>query len=114
MGLELKVIGKSHDLINGGRAIRFHAIVAGKKYPAFVIRYDNSIYGFMNQCPHVPVELDWLEGLFFDASAKYLICSNHGALFSPESGKCLEGPCNGTSLKKVAVFEKEGNIFTVP
>jgi nitrite reductase/ring-hydroxylating ferredoxin subunit len=59
----------------------------------------------------VPAELDWQSGQFFDDSKIYLICSIHGALYSPESGRCLGGRCQGVGLKAIAVIEIDGNIF---
>jgi nitrite reductase/ring-hydroxylating ferredoxin subunit len=68
----------------------------------------------MNRCGHVPVELDWQHGEFFDTSKLYLICATHGALYSPESGHCLGGRCNGKGLEPVTVIERNGKIFLTP
>ena len=57
------------------------------------------------------IELDWQEGKFFDLSGLYLICSTHGAMYSPESGRCLGGRCNGKGLTPLAVSEHDGNIY---
>ena len=57
------------------------------------------------------VELDWMEGEFFDDSGLYLICSTHGATYAPESGFCVAGPCRGQSLQELAVEERNGNIY---
>jgi nitrite reductase/ring-hydroxylating ferredoxin subunit len=59
----------------------------------------------------VPVELDWQAGEFFDHSKLYLICSVHGALYSPVSGHCLSGRCHGKDLKSLTVCEIEGQVF---
>jgi nitrite reductase/ring-hydroxylating ferredoxin subunit len=65
----------------------------------------------LNECGHVPAELDWLPGEFFDDSKLYLICSIHGALYAPDTGRCLGGRCQGRGLKPLAMREIDGQIF---
>jgi hypothetical protein len=65
----------------------------------------------LNECGHVPAELDWLPGEFFDDSKLYLICSIHGALYAPDTGRCLGGRCQGRGLKPLAMHEIDGQIF---
>jgi nitrite reductase/ring-hydroxylating ferredoxin subunit len=40
-----------------------------------------------------------------------LICSNHGAIFLPESGRCIGGPCNGRNLVVLPVEERDGKVI---
>jgi len=40
-----------------------------------------------------------------------LICSIHGALYAPDSGRCLGGRCQGKGLKALAVSEIDDKIF---
>jgi nitrite reductase/ring-hydroxylating ferredoxin subunit len=79
--------------------------------PAFVIRYHGKVYAYLNRCAHMGVELDWMEGEFFDDSGLYLICSTHGAIYAPQSGLCIGGPCRGKSLQYLETEEHDGNIF---
>ena len=65
----------------------------------------------LNECGHVPAELDWMPGEFFDHSKLYLICSIHGALYAPDSGQCLGGPCRGNGLRPLMVREADGMIW---
>ena len=60
---------------------------------------------------HVWVELDWVEGEFFDPSKLYLVCATHGAAYLPESGRCIAGPCSGRGLTPLRVTEADGNVF---
>jgi nitrite reductase/ring-hydroxylating ferredoxin subunit len=83
----------------------------GQKQQAFIVRFDGVPRAYLNQCGHVPVELDWLEGEFFDDSRLYLICSTHGALYDPASGRCVGGRCAGRGLKPLPVVEREGLIY---
>jgi protease-4 len=40
-----------------------------------------------------------------------LACSTHGAIFEPDTGKCVAGPCRGASLEPMQVREREGQVF---
>lgn len=93
-------------LEDGGRGVRFEVLVGGRRTPAFVIRYDGQVYGYLNQCAHVPMELDWSEGQFFEASGLYLMCATHGATYEPDTGHCVGGPCRGGALQPVRVEER--------
>lgn len=104
----------SASLADGGKGVRFPVTAGGEDRTGFVIRYGNKIYGYLNRCAHVPIELDWNEGDFFESSGTYLMCSTHGALYVPESGRCAGGPCRGGSLRPIAVFEKGDQIFWCP
>jgi phosphoglycolate phosphatase len=77
---------------------------------AFVIRFDGQVKGYINECRHLPTELDWNFGHFLDADKEHLVCATHGALYDPLSGLCIAGPCRGRSLEAVAVVEIDGKI----
>ncbi len=102
------------QLPEGGAGVRFDVIGPLGKATAFVVRYEGKVLGFLNQCRHVPAELDWVPGQFFDDSGLYLVCATHGALYEPHSGYCLSGPCKGKSLYPIAVEEREGQVFWIP
>ncbi len=103
-----RVICHSSELLNGGRGIRFQVRRHGEIAPAFVIRFDDKVYAYLNRCAHRALELDWAEGEFFDAFGEHLICAAHGARFAPASGACVGGPCHGAGLVKLMVTEGNG------
>jgi nitrite reductase/ring-hydroxylating ferredoxin subunit len=113
MGNERQVICDSGALAEGGLGIRFKLTQGGQVRSAFVVRFGGKPRAYLNQCGHVPVELDWQQGAFFDTDGAYLICSTHGALYSPESGRCITGRCNGKGLTPVEVVEEDNRIFLV-
>ncbi|MCK6391149.1 MAG: Rieske 2Fe-2S domain-containing protein [Azonexus sp.] len=76
-----------------------------------MIRYRGQIHAYLNECGHVPAELDWQHGQFFDDSKLYLICAIHGALYAPDTGRCLGGRCQGRGLKPLPVCEVDGSVF---
>lgn len=108
-----RLICASDELVEGGRGIRFSVDRHGVSEPAFVVRFRGRVYAYLNRCAHVPIEMDWQQGEFFDFSGLYLICATHGALYAPESGRCLGGRCEGRALVGVSVIEEGGGIFLI-
>ncbi|AQV94952.1 MULTISPECIES: Rieske (2Fe-2S) protein [Cupriavidus] len=102
------------DLEEGGPGVRFSVALDRREIGAFVVRFDGAAHGYLNQCAHVPMELDWQEGRFFDASGLYLMCATHGAVYAPDSGECVGGPCRGASLAKLRIEEREGQVYWLP
>ena len=97
-------------LVDAGLGVRFEVEYFGEPAPAFVIRKNGRVHGYLNRCAHVGVELDWQPGRFFDADGMVLLCSTHGALYDPASGACRGGPCRGGGLIPVAVEEIDGAV----
>jgi nitrite reductase/ring-hydroxylating ferredoxin subunit len=106
-----RLICLATDLVDRGRGVRFEIERHGTRVPAFAVRYGGKVYGYLNRCAHVPVELDWQPGEFFDDTGMHLVCATHGALYSPASGACLGGRCNGSGLCPVSVLERDGQVF---
>jgi nitrite reductase/ring-hydroxylating ferredoxin subunit len=101
-------------LEEGGMGVRFPLTAGSEDRTGFVVRYGGIVRGFLNRCAHVPIELDWNEGQFFESSGLYLMCSTHGAIYDPETGRCAGGPCRGGSLRPIAVVEHGGKIYWQP
>ena len=58
----------------------------------FITQLDGSFYAYQNVCPHLQVELEFLENQFLDQDQEFIQCSTHGALFEVETGLCISGP----------------------
>ena len=101
-------------LAEGGKGIRFPVCAGGENTTGFVVRYGGKAYGYLNRCAHVPIELDWAEGEFFESSGLYIMCSTHGAIYMPENGQCAGGPCRGGRLRPIPVSEHDENIYWQP
>jgi nitrite reductase/ring-hydroxylating ferredoxin subunit len=108
------LIGRSDELAERGIALTFPVGIEHGQAMAFAVRFDGRVHAYVNRCAHVPVELDWQPGRFFDLTRLYLICSTHGAVYSPETGVCVDGPCHGRKLQKLEVFESAGLIYWRP
>lgn len=91
--------------------MRFEVVWRGAVEPAFAVRYRGNVRAFLNRCAHVPVELDWERGNFFDLTKHYLVCAVHGAHYEPVSGRCALGPCRGASLVVLAAHERDGKVY---
>jgi len=66
---------------------------------------------YLNQCPHTGVNLNWQVDQCFDSTEQYLSCSMHGALFRPDDGVCIYGPCVGKALKPITLEIEADDIF---
>ncbi len=100
----------SHELHEKSLGLRFALPQLGEFASGFVVRYHGKAHAYVNQCAHVPVELDWNQGEFFTVSKDYLICATHGAHYAPDTGYCVMGPCKGKSLRALPVTEKNQQI----
>ena len=104
----------SDAVLEGGKGVRFAVNAGGADGTGFVVRYNGAAYAYLNRCAHVPIELDWAEGEFFESSGLYLMCATHGAIYVPESGLCAGGPCKGGRLRPIGVVERDQQIFWQP
>ena len=87
------------------------AVVDGKQRNIFVARRGDMAYAYLNWCPHNQVLIDQIPGQFFNEDKSLIQCSKHGALFRVEDGFCVDGPCEGESLKALACEARKGVIF---
>lgn len=67
----------------------------------FVVRKEGVLAAYRNSCPHTGAPLEWQPDQFLDLDNSYIQCAIHGALFRPEDGYCLRGPCVGASLESL-------------
>lgn len=108
-----RLICRSAELAEAAAGVRFDVELEGRVEPAFAIRWRGRARAYLNRCGHIPVELDYLPGRFFDIGNEYLVCATHGALYDPASGACLGGRCNGIGLTAIPVIERDGGVYLV-
>jgi nitrite reductase/ring-hydroxylating ferredoxin subunit len=70
----------------------------GRPREGLVVKWQGVYHAYENACPHVGTPLDWDANQFFEEDGRYLICSTHGAIFAPDTGLCLGGPCKDDHL----------------
>ncbi|MBE2259439.1 MAG: Rieske 2Fe-2S domain-containing protein [Candidatus Accumulibacter sp.] len=114
MAADARLICSSGELVDGGPGVRFTVHRHDGDEQAFAVRFRGRAAAYINRCGHVPIELDWQPGQFFDDSKLYLICATHGALYSPKDGRCLGGRCQGRGLTPLVVEERDGAIYFIP
>lgn len=90
----------------------FDVTVPGSAQPVrlFVVRKGDVLAAYRNSCPHTGAPLEWLPDQFLDLDNSFIQCAIHGALFRPEDGYCLRGPCAGRSLEALALVLEDGML----
>jgi len=82
----------------------------GKRCYLMLFAQAGEILAYHNVCPHQGRSLNYAPDRFlFDPNGQ-LVCPHHGALFDIRSGICLQGPCKGAALGKVAVSVEDGQV----
>lgn len=79
----------------------------------FAVRRGQSLYAYVNRCPHIGTPLDWRPDAFLDREGRAIVCATHGARFRVEDGVCLAGPCVGDQLTPLPL-ERRGDAFYAP
>lgn len=67
-------------------------------FSGFIVRKNGRIFAYANICPHRRHQLELEPHAFLVDGGNLIRCTSHGALFCPETGLCLVGPCVGRSL----------------
>jgi len=104
----------SNELEERGRAHSFDVLQYSQPARAFALRFEGQVVAYLNRCAHVPTEMDWQEGEFLDSDKQYIMCSIHGAVYDPLSGRCVTGMCGRIGLTKIEVQEREGQVYWYP
>ncbi len=78
-----------------------------------VVKKEGQIYGYVNLCPHWGTPLEIVPGNFLTRDKKFLFCATHGAKFRMDDGYCVDGPCEGDSMRKVELQIENGSISLI-
>jgi nitrite reductase/ring-hydroxylating ferredoxin subunit len=84
----------------------------GAAFRGFVVRRGDAVTGFIDSCPHVGAPLALTPTAYLTRNGDHVICASHGALFRPDDGLCIAGPCVGRSLRPWPVALDEGWVRT--
>jgi nitrite reductase/ring-hydroxylating ferredoxin subunit len=104
----------SAALEESGKAVVFDVLLWRRPARAFALRFEARLVAYLNRCAHVPTEMDWRPGEFLDDERRFIVCSMHGAVSEPTTGRCIAGPCAGARLMKIEVVEREGQVYWLP
>lgn len=88
----------------------FKTKVRGKVFQGFVVKKGGKYYAYQNLCMHLPITLDLNDDDFFTYDKAHLQCHMHGAMYVVETGVCIAGPCEGTTLVSLEVLEEETRL----
>jgi nitrite reductase/ring-hydroxylating ferredoxin subunit len=114
LNLAPQLLCEASALEECGDAVTFEVLEDGRSVPAFAVRYDNVAVAYLNRCAHIPAEMDWQPGKFWDMDKRFIICSVHGALYDPPNGECVSGPCPGAHLQSITLSEQDGQVYWYP
>jgi len=104
----------SSELEERGNALVFDVLHFRQAARAFVLRFDGQVVAYLNRCLHVPTEMDWQPGEFLDSGKEFIMCSIHGAVYHPLTGRCAGGPCGRAGLTVIDVDERDGKVYWYP
>ena len=104
----------SDDLQERGKAITFDVLHFHEPARAFALRFEGRVVAYLNRCVHVPTEMDWQDGEFLDMDKQFIMCSIHGAVYEPDTGRCAGGPCGRGKLTPLQVEESDGRVYWYP
>ena len=67
-------------------------------FQGFVVRQGEAVFGWLDRCPHLGLPLTLGDDRYLAEGGDRILCCSHGALFQPEDGLCIAGPCEGRGL----------------
>ena len=109
-----KPLCASDDLLERGQAFVFDVLHFREPARGFALRFDGQVVAYLNRCLHVPTEMDWQHGEFLDGDKEFIMCSIHGAVYEPLSGRCAGGPCGRGTLTALDIRERAGQVYWYP
>jgi nitrite reductase/ring-hydroxylating ferredoxin subunit len=105
-----KLVGSVGELAHG-TSKKFTLRRGSRELEALLVNYDGHLFAYINRCPHTGITLDWVNNQFFSVDHRYLMCATHGAVFEPQTGECIWGPCVGLSLQSIPIEIEDGRVY---
>lgn len=96
-----------------GQSKGFKVYHGGEMLDGFLVREGDTVYAYINSCPHTGAPLDWTPDQFLDVPGRLIQCAIHGAQFDIHSGLCVQGPCINRYLQAVPVVVRDGTVYLV-
>lgn len=80
----------------------------------FVVKFKGEFYAWRNACPHVNnAPMAWRKDAYMDAKKQHVACHAHGALFEPDTGMCIQGPCLGKALESIPIYVNQAGMVSI-
>jgi nitrite reductase/ring-hydroxylating ferredoxin subunit len=100
--------------VGAARLVRLKADKFGRPRSAIVLcDATETLHAYLNECRHLPIPLDAGSGQVWNIERTHLLCSTHGAMYRPDDGLCVAGPCAGASLLRLDVAIEGADVFVV-
>ena len=99
----------SHEL-GEGQYRKLKMLFEGREDECLLLRFDGKVYAYINRCVHMPRRLDCEQKTVFDHTGRFLRCSMHGIVYTPQTGTSLSTLCEGQRLRAVEVYEESGEV----
>jgi nitrite reductase/ring-hydroxylating ferredoxin subunit len=99
------------DVPDGGSRGLTLALPGGSRVRVFAVRRGDSVWAYLNRCPHRGTPLDWRPDDFLDRDGRHIVCATHGAVFRVEDGVCIAGPCPGEQLAPLPLERRGEELF---
>lgn len=103
-------IASANELAEG-QTLKFEFVGDGRNKHGFLARFQGKLLAYENICRHIPLPLDYADNKFFSRDGKHFYCQTHGAIYEPHTGLCVQGPCEGESLKPLKIQLSKEEIF---
>ena len=100
------------DLLEDPGARNFVLQIGEAFFHGFVVRRGEEVHGYVDRCPHMGLPLSQKLDDYLTPKKDFIACAWHGALFRPEDGMCVGGPCSGQRLTPWPVRVEDGWIVT--
>ncbi|MFQ5850992.1 MAG: Rieske (2Fe-2S) protein [Candidatus Binatia bacterium] len=105
-----RVIARAEEM-GLGSVKKFTLICQNYRIDCFLINYEGKYRAYVNRCRHMATPLDFIRYQFLSEDGKNLVCLTHGAIYEPETGLCLDGPCKGLSLYRLPLLVDQGDVL---
>ncbi|WP_111638242.1 Rieske (2Fe-2S) protein [Marinomonas shanghaiensis] len=80
----------------------------------FIVKVKGQLFAWRNACPHVSgAPMAWRKDAYMDAKRQHVACHAHGALFEPDTGMCIQGPCLGKALESIPVYVNQAGMVSI-
>ena len=94
-----------------GTVKKFWLICDKYRIDGVLLNCEGRFHAYVNRCRHMTTPLDFVRNQFFTEDRRHVMCMTHGAVYEPESGLCIDGPCKGLSLYRLPVVVEAGEVL---
>lgn len=105
-----KIAVCASETLAEGRYLKLNMVFEGRAEECLLVRFEGKAYAYINRCVHMPRRLDGEADQVFDHSGRYLRCSMHGIVYTPETGTSVSAMCEGEQLRAVDLYEEDGEV----